>query len=191
MTSFLIAGLGNPGLLYENTRHNFGFRIVKRLAKKYDLKFKKQTKLLAKEAIGKILNFDVHLIMPLTYMNLSGQAIKAAMDYYKIDLENILIIVDDADIAFEELRLKDSGSSGGHNGLKSISEHLNTDKYARLRIGIGRQENLKKYVLDRFSKEEKEKLLEIEDKAITTIELWLEKGIQIAANFANTRLKKL
>ncbi|MFA6118586.1 MAG: aminoacyl-tRNA hydrolase [Parachlamydiales bacterium] len=192
MTVYLIVGLGNPGMLYENTRHNFGFRIIKRLAGKYNLDFKKQIKLQAMEAIGKILDCEVHLLMPLTYMNLSGQAVKKAVDYYKIDIKNILIVVDDADIDFEEFRLKDRGKSGGHKGLESIEQHLGTQNYARLRVGIGREtKELKEFVLDKFTKEEKEKLLGIEEKAISHIELWLEKGTQIAANVANTRIKKL
>lgn len=188
---FLIVGLGNPGLLYENTRHNIGFKILKNLARKYNLEFKKEKKFLSYVASGNILGKDVHLLMPLTYMNLSGDAVRIVKDYYNIELNKLLIVLDDADIPFEEFRLKDSGSSGGHNGLKSIEENLKTQNFPRLRIGIGREKELKKFVLGRFSKEEKEKLPQIIEKAIYFIELWLEKGVQIAANAANVRIKKL
>lgn len=192
MSNFLIVGLGNPGILYENTRHNLGFKVIKALAKKYNLEFKKENKFNSKIASGKIKDFDVHLLMPLTYMNESGVAVKKVADFFKIELKNILIVVDDADISFEEFRLKDDSSSGGHKGLASIEMHLSTKNYPRLKVGIGReQEELKSYVLGRFTKTEREKLPEIENKAIEIIENWLEKGIKIAANIANVRLKKV
>ncbi len=192
MNTFLIVGLGNPGILYENTRHNFGFKVIKALAKKYSIVFAKEKKFQSKIANGKINNFDVLLQMPLTYMNESGVAVKKVVEFFKIDIKNILILVDDADIPFEEFRMKGDSSSAGHKGLASIEKHLNTKNYARLRIGIGREQNkLKSYVLGRFTKKEKEKLSELENKAIEFIEVWLEKGIQIAANKANVRLKKI
>lgn len=191
MSPFLIVGLGNPGSLYENTRHNVGFKIVKELAGKYSFKFKDEKKFKAKIAKGNILGFEVYLLLPQTYMNESGIAVKKVKDYLKIDINNILIVVDDADIVFEEFRIKKDSTTAGHRGLESIEKHLNTQKYARLRVGIGRErKDLKTYVLDRFSKKEKEKLLLLEEKAISFIELWLEKGIQLAANLANVRLKK-
>lgn len=191
MSPYLIVGLGNPGLLYENTRHNVGFKVVKGLAKKYGLKFKDEKKFKAKIAKGDILGFEVYLLLPQTYMNESGVSVKKVKDYLNIDIKNILIVVDDADIKFEEFRLKEDSTSAGHKGLKSIEEHLNTQKYARLRVGIGREKKeLKSYVLDKFTKNEKEKLKEIIKKAIAFIGLWLEKGTKIAANKANVRLKK-
>lgn len=192
MKTYLIVGLGNPGILYENTRHNFGFRIVKALARKYGLKFKKEKKFNAKMTDGKILDFKVLLLMPLTYMNESGSAVKKVKDFFKIDISNILIVVDDVDIAFEEFRIKEDSSSAGHKGLASIEKHLSSQKYARLRVGIGKKKKeLKSYVLDRFTKEEKGKLPSLVNKAIGFIELWLEKGVQITANTANIKVKKL
>jgi len=191
MDRFLIVGLGNPGLLYENTRHNLGFKVVKRLAKKHDLKFKNEKKFEAKVANGKILDFDVYLILPKTYMNESGRSVIKAKNYLNIDIKNILIVVDDADIPFEEFRIKDDSSSGGHKGIESVETHLKTKQYARLKVGIGReQKQLKSYVLDRFTSKEKEKLFGIEDKGAHFIELWMQEGIKIAANYANVRLKK-
>jgi PTH1 family peptidyl-tRNA hydrolase len=192
MDNYLIVGLGNPGILYENTRHNFGFRVIKALGKKYGFKFTKEKKFDSKIAKGRILDFEIILLMPLTYMNNSGEAVKKVVKFFKIDISKILIVVDDADIPFEEFRIKDDSSSAGHKGLGSIEKCLNTQKYARLRLGIGRKQKLlKSYVLDRFTKEEKEKLPSLEKKAIEFIELWLEKGTQIAANKANVRLKKV
>ncbi|MBN2478592.1 MAG: aminoacyl-tRNA hydrolase [Parachlamydiales bacterium] len=191
MEKVLIVGLGNPGILYENTRHNIGFKVVKALAKKYKLEFKKDKKLKSKIAFGNILGYEVLLQLPLTYMNLSGNAVKAAKDYYKINLDKLLVVVDDADILFEEFKIKTDSGSGGHNGLKSIESSLNSQNYARLRVGIGKSENeLKSHVLKRFTKEEKQKLDDIIDLAISFIEIWLEKGIDTAANKANIRLKK-
>ena len=191
MNKYLIAGLGNPGLLYKNTRHNLGCRVIDALAKKYDLKFKDEKKFKAKVAYGKILGFDVYLLFPLTYMNESGVAIKKAVDYLKIDIKNILVVVDDADILFEEFRLKKDSTSGGHRRLQSIETHLKSQKFARLRVGIGRERQaLKAYVLDRFTVQEKKKLPTIEKKAVEYIEIYLKEGLEKAANIANVRLKK-
>ena len=189
MDKYLIVGLGNPGILYENTRHNIGFKVVKALAKKYDLKMKNDKKLKSKIAEGSVLGKEIILQMPMTYMNLSGQAVGSCVNFFKLDIDKILVVTDDADIAFEEFRLKKDSSCGGHNGLKSIEASLNTQGYSRLRVGIGRFDNsLKEYVLRRFSKEEKKRLPKIIDKAVEFIELWLEKGIK-AAEKVNIRLK--
>lgn len=191
MEKFLIVGLGNPGILYKNTRHNLGFKVVKRLAKKHKLEFKNEKKIKAKVARGEILGFDVYLILPQTYMNESGQAVIKAKNYLNIDLKNILIVADDADIPFEEFRIKDDSSAAGHRGLQNIEMHLKTKGYARLRVGIGRErKELKAYVLDRFTNEEKEKLPQIEEKGAVFVELWMQEGVKIAANRANVRLKK-
>ena len=190
MDSFLIVGLGNPGLIYENTRHNIGFKIVTAFGSKYGAKFSRNAKLKSKMAHTKVLDEDVFLQKPLTYMNNSGQAIRACIDFYKIDISHILVIVDDAEIPFGEFRIKEGSGSGGHNGLKSIEQYLKTNEYARLRVGIGREnENLKSYVLSRFSKDEKEKLEDIKSQAITLIEMWIKEGTQKTANTANIRKK--
>jgi len=191
MDNMLIIGLGNPGLLYQNTRHNIGFKVVKALAKKYKLEFKKDKKLNSKLASGKILNNDVLLLLPQTYMNLSGEAVKKCIDYYKIPIENILVVVDDVDISFEEFKLKKDSSSGGHNGLKSIENLLKTKSYKRLRIGVGKSDiDLAKFVLQRFTKDEKSKLKSINDRAIEIIEIFLEKGFDLALNKANIKIKE-
>ncbi|NGX56245.1 MAG: Peptidyl-tRNA hydrolase [Candidatus Anoxychlamydiales bacterium] len=190
MESFLITGLGNPGILYKNTRHNIGFKAIESLAKKYSLVFKKNKKLKSLIAEGIIFEKKVILQLPQTYMNESGSALRLVKDFYKINLENILVVVDDADINFEEFRIKEKGSSAGHNGLKNIEENLNTKDYARLKFGIGKEENLKSFVLKRFDKKETKILEELLDKAIKIIELWLTDGITKAQNFANVKIKK-
>jgi PTH1 family peptidyl-tRNA hydrolase len=188
---FLIAGLGNPGLLYKHTRHNIGFDILYSLAKKYSLKFKKDKNLKSLIGTGDILDRKVVLQLPQTYMNRSGEAIVIAKNFYKVDLKNILVVVDDADISFSELRIKDNGSSAGHRGLKNIEDNLRTKEYARLRFGIGRELNLKSYVLNRFDSNENKELEKLVDKAIKVIELFLTDGIIKAQNFANIKIKKV
>jgi PTH1 family peptidyl-tRNA hydrolase len=188
---FLIAGLGNPGLLYKHTRHNIGFDVLIALAKKYSLTFKKDKKLKSLVAIGEILDKKVVLQLPQTYMNRSGEALILAKNFYKVDLKNILVVVDDADIFFSELRIKEKGSSAGHRGLKNIEDNLRTKEYSRLRFGIGRELNLKSYVLKRFDCNESKELKELINKAIKVIELFLIDGIIKAQNFANTKVKKV
>ena len=137
MKKYLIVGLGNIGEKYKNTRHNIGFKILNAIAEKEEISFETQK-------LGTIAKFRFKgrtfiLLKPNTYMNLSGKAVKYWMTKEKIALENILIICDDLNIPFESLRLKPKGSAGGHNGLKDINNHLNTQQYARLRFGVGNQ----------------------------------------------------
>ncbi len=188
---YLIVGLGNPGILYENTRHNIGFKAVKKFAKKHEFDFKREKKFKAKMAHGFINDKEIYLMLPQTYMNLSGDAVKLAKDYYKIDIKNILIVVDDADISFNQLRLKEDSGSGGHRGLDSIEKQLSSNAYPRLRIGIGREDenDLKKYVLNRFSKDEKNQLDDLLEHVVDIISLWLKDGMKKAANVANIRKK--
>ncbi|MBU0278500.1 MULTISPECIES: aminoacyl-tRNA hydrolase [unclassified Gemella] len=156
----LIVGLGNPGKNYENTRHNVGFMIVDEFAKKNNLNFDK-SKFNSDYAVGFINNEKYLLVKPKTYMNLSGEAVRKFYDYFNLEIEDVLIIYDDLDTKTANFRLRNRGSSGGHNGIKSIMTHLNTDKFNRLKIGIDRPKekiSVINYVLGKFSKEE---LLEI------------------------------
>lgn len=132
---YLIIGLGNPGAKYENTRHNIGFRVVESLAKDKEATFK--TERYAEVASVKHKGRVLILVKPNTYMNLSGQAVKYWMNAEKVPLENVLVILDDIALPFGKIRLKGKGSDGGHNGLKSIQELLNSTNYARLRFGVG------------------------------------------------------
>lgn len=163
----LVVGLGNPGKEYENTRHNIGFMVLDHFLGNVSYKEKNNALLFEKTINGEKVIF----LKPLTYMNESGNAVRYFMDYYKIDIENLLIIYDDMDFEVGTLKLKSSGSSGGHNGIKSIINHINTDKFNRLRVGISRSVYDKvNYVLGKFSKEDLEKLNVLFDKVDMIIE---------------------
>ena len=132
-----IIGLGNPGKEYINSRHNIGFLILKNFSDKYDSKFTLRNKLKSWSSEFKIDDSTYRLFMPNTFMNNSGDAVKAIVDWYKIDLEQLFIIVDDIDLPLGKIRFRKKGSSGGHNGLKNIINNLQTESFNRIRIGIG------------------------------------------------------
>lgn len=187
----LIVGLGNPGKSYEKTRHNIGFSAVEVLARKHGLEFRKQLKFKGNAAEGSIGVNPVILLEPLTFMNLSGESVALIMRYFQIELSRILIVADDVDLPLGQLRVKINSGPGGHNGLKSVEEHLQTNRYARLRIGVGdRSEgDLADHVLGRFSQEEEQLVPGVLERAVQAIEIWLDKGITSAMDFANVRPK--
>ena len=152
----LIVGLGNPGKEYETTRHNVGFMVIDNYLNNDTFKIKFNGMYLKKN----INNQEVIFLKPLSYMNLSGEVVKKYGDYFKINIEDILIISDDLDMPCFKIKLKYKGSSGGHNGLKNISQNLHTEEFKRLKIGISNDKNIdtKSYVLGSFSKEELEAL---------------------------------
>lgn len=184
----LIVGLGNPGKSYDRTRHNIGFAALALLARKRGLVFRKQLKFKGSVAEGKIGDDPVVLLMPLTFMNLSGEAVALVMHYFQIDLSRLLILVDDVALPLGQLRIRINSGSGGHNGLKSIEECLQTSRYARLRIGVGDRDegNLTDHVLGRFSDEEEKLVPAVLERAVQAAEIWLDKGITSAMNFANS-----
>jgi PTH1 family peptidyl-tRNA hydrolase len=188
MKKSLIAGLGNIGDEYKKTRHNVGFEVVLELAKREKLKFKEKKKLKGEIAEGKVDDRKIYLLKPVTYMNRSGEAVEASALFFKIKIENILVIVDDVNIPFGEFRLRRDSGAGGHKGLENVEEHLGKG-YARLRIGVGRKrvKNLASYVLRRFTKKESENLKNIIKEAVEIICLWLIQGLEIAMNRANVR----
>lgn len=151
----LIVGLGNPGIEYENTRHNVGFKVIDSFAKKNNVEFNKE-KFGGKYTEILVNNEKIILLKPQKYINLSGEVIKKYVDYFKISIDDTLIISDDMDIELGKLKLKLKGSSGGHNGLKNIELHLGTKEYKRLKIGISKNSKIdsKDYVLGKLSKEE-------------------------------------
>ena len=185
---FLIVGLGNPGNEYAHTRHNIGFDVVYAFVAKHGGSFR--TDRLAYVAEVKWKGKKFVCICPATYMNLSGKAVKYWMEKEKIPLENILVIVDEVAIPLNKLRLRPSGSDGGHNGLKSIHESLETTEYARLRFGIGN--NYPKgmqsdYVLGKWRKEE-ESIVKLKiEKAVEVIETFVTVGISMAMNQVNNQ----
>lgn len=151
----LVVGLGNKGREYENTRHNMGFMLIDRYLQYKNITDKFKEKFNAIYIETTINNEKVIFIKPMTYMNNSGIAVRAFVDFYKLNSEDILVISDDLDLDLGKFRLRRNGSSGGHNGLKSIISHLGTDNFKRLRIGISNDEDdVINYVLSKFSKKE-------------------------------------
>ena len=153
----LIVGLGNPGKEYENTRHNTGYIFIDSFAEKLNVTFDKQ-KFNGLYAETTINGEKILLVKPLSYMNLSGEVVGKFVNFFKIDINDILVISDDLDMEVGRIRLRSKGSSGGHNGLKNIALHLNTEDFKRLKIGISNDKliDTKDYVLGKFTKEEKE-----------------------------------
>ncbi len=187
---YIIAGLGNPGRKYENTRHNIGFIALDLLAERNDIKINKlKHKALVGE--GRISGQKVLLVKPQTYMNLSGQSLREVMSYYKEDIEHLIVIYDDIDIPEGTIRIRKKGSAGTHNGMRSIVYDLASDQFPRIRIGMGaeRKSDLKDFVLGGFSKEEKGLLEEAVERAALAAERIVEKGIEKAMNEYNVRQK--
>ena len=151
----LIIGLGNPGKEYENTRHNTGFMVLDRLSEKLNIEMT-QNKFKGLYGKSKYKGEDVILLKPQTYMNLSGESVRQVMDFFKINQEDILVIYDDLDMPVGKLRLRQSGSAGGHNGIKDIINKLGSQKFSRLKIGISNDKavDTKDYVLGKFSNDE-------------------------------------
>ena len=185
----LIVGLGNPGREYAQTRHNCGFMAVDRLAERRRVVWKTERKFQARVAHAKWAGKTVILCEPETFMNRSGVAVQAVALFYKVAVEQVLVVVDDADLPLGGLRLRGSGSSGGHHGLDSIEQHLGTRQYARLRIGIGRrtegQREITDYVLGRFEAAEKALLEASLERACDQMECWMTAGVQEAMNQFN------
>lgn len=185
---WLIVGLGNPGDRYERTRHNIGFRSVETLAERHGLTFRNQR---AKSEIaeGIIRGQRVVLVKPQTYMNLSGQAVAALRQWYKIDpARELLVIYDDLDLPFAKLRLRERGSAGTHNGMRSIVGQLGTTEFPRLRIGIGQppgQMDAADYVLSRFTPEEEAVLPEVLARVADAVEVVVSEGLTAAMNRYN------
>ncbi len=179
---YLIVGLGNPGKEYEQTRHNVGFHVVDELARRYSLTFgKKERKAVA--ASGVIRGKKVILAKPQTFMNLSGEAVRALVDFYKVELPRILIVSDDLDIPLGTVRMRQTGSAGGQNGMKSVIQHLGTQDFNRLRFGIGRppgKMQAKDYVLGVFQKDDAILAAQVVDRAADAVETWLVEGIELA-----------
>ncbi|EJS61292.1 peptidyl-tRNA hydrolase [Bacillus cereus BAG2X1-3] len=182
----LIVGLGNPGREYELTRHNIGFMAIDELAKRWNISLNEQ-KFKGVFGAGFVNGEKVILLKPLTYMNLSGESIRPLMDYYKIDVEDFVVMYDDLDIPVGKLRLRMKGSAGGHNGVKSTISHLGTQEFQRIRMGIDRPKNGMKvvdYVLGRFTSEEIPDVNHSIEKAADACEEWLNKPfLQIMNTF--------
>lgn len=175
--TFLIVGLGNPGKKYEKTRHNFGFMVVRAFAEKNSWIFKSNRNLEGEIASGKIGERKTILLLPKTYVNLSGQAVRKVLDYYKVDLTHLVVVADDIALDFGTLRFREKGSSGGHNGLKDIESSLGTQEYQRLRLGTGDRQHglLEDYVLAPFTLEEQKHLPKVIEEGVNFLDKWLMK----------------
>jgi peptidyl-tRNA hydrolase, PTH1 family len=186
---YLIVGLGNPGKAYERTRHNVGFRAARHFGERHSITLKKAHNMSAEIGTGRVGTSSIGVLLPLTYMNSSGEAVLHAMKAFKVPSERIAVVVDDIALPVGDLRFKESGSSGGHNGLKSIEEHLGTSDFPRLRIGVGHPGggDLADFVLSPFEKGEETQLPEVFNKVADAIDCWILQGMQKAMGLANTK----
>ncbi len=188
---YVIAGLGNPGKKYENTRHNMGFLVLDEFAARHGINASK-IKHKALVGDGIVSGEKVLLVKPQTYMNLSGESIREVMSYYGVPFENLIVIYDDLDLETGALRIRKKGSSGSHNGMKSVIYQLQTDEFPRVRIGIGSPGGLdrKDFVTGSVSKSEAKVLAETIKKAAEAIDCILDRGIDIAMNRFNKGQKE-
>lgn len=182
---FLIVGLGNPGKEYDGTRHNIGFEAIDSLGRKYSIDLNK-SKFKGVCGEGFIEDKKVILLKPTTYMNLSGESIREVINFYKIDNNNIIVIYDDISLEIGKLRIREKGSAGGHNGIKSIIANLSTDVFPRIKIGVGQPKgDLVSHVLGRFNKEEAQDLKEVIEASIKAVEIIMKNGAKAAMNELN------
>ena len=184
---YLIVGLGNPEQDYNNTRHNMGFKTINKLAKQYEIEVTKN-KFKGLYGNGIIEDEKVILLKPQTFMNLSGESIKEIVQFYKIELEKIIVIYDDIDIEPGTIKLRKAGGPGTHNGMKSVVQELGTQNFKRVRVGIGKPkigQNLIEYVIGAISEEDKEKLDKATDLAKDAIIEIIKNGIDTAMNKFN------
>ena len=185
---YLIVGLGNPGAEYAKTRHNAGFLLVESLAVRWKADWTNERKFSAQVARGESQGRKFLLARPQTFMNLSGEAVGALVKFYQLPPAQLLVAVDDADLPLGEIRLRPGGGSGGHHGLESITQHLGTREYARLRIGIGRKNEVRQitgHVLGTFDAAENAVLEKVLERAAGQLECWLSAGLQKAMSQFN------
>jgi len=184
----LIVGLGNPGAEYAKTRHNAGFMLVELLAARWRADWNNEKKFQSRIAKAERNGKRSVLCEPQTFMNLSGEAVGALVKFYQLPLKQFVVVVDDADLPLGEIRLRPGGSSGGHHGLESIEQHLGSREYARLRVGIGRQDGAREiagHVLGRLSKAELVVMEKVLARAADQMECWLAHGLQKAMSQFN------
>ena len=186
---YIIVGLGNPTNKYDGTRHNIGFDVITRMSDDYNIPLD-INKHKAICGTGYIEGEKVILAKPQTYMNLSGESVRALVDFYKVDLDNIIIIYDDISLDVGKLRLRTKGSAGGHNGIKSIIAHLGTESFPRIKVGVGDKPSgwdLADYVLSRFTKEEDEIIREVLKKSSLAAKAIIKDGMDTAMNLYNKK----
>ena len=184
----LIVGLGNPGPEYANTRHNCGFMVVDRLAQRWGIPLALEKRFQGSYGEGFALGGKRRLLKPETYMNRSGQSVRAVLDWYKLDPASVLVVYDDMDLPLGRLRLRGSGSAGGHNGMKSIIQHLGSEAFPRLRLGVGKpkgNQDVVGYVLGGFAPAEQAVLDQVLSAAVEAVECCLREGLMAAMNRFN------
>ena len=194
MNEVYLIGLGNPGKKYSNSRHNIGFLLLENLSKKYSSNFLLKDKLKSFYSEFQINNSTYRLFLPNTFMNNSGEAVQAIVDWYKINLDQLFIIVDDKDLPLGKIRFRKKGSSGGHNGLKDVIEKLQTDNFNRIRVGIGSPESINginnfntiSHVLGNISLEEQKILDKVFKRVIESIEQLNTKKEELIINELNS-----
>lgn len=186
---YLLVGLGNPESGYKGTRHNIGFEVINKLAYDYNINIDK-SKHKAHIGVGSIINKKVILVKPQTYMNLSGQSVKEVINYYNINIKDIIVLYDEIAVDLGEIKIKSKGSAGGHNGVKSVIQCLGTDEFLRIRIGIGERPKhmvLSDYVLSRFTNVEFESMANGVTKAGEAVELIIKDSVSSAMNKYNVK----
>ena len=183
---FLVVGLGNIGKKYEKTRHNIGFMILDKFSKEFNIEFNKENNT-CNYGIGNVMGKKVILVKPKTYMNLSGDAVVEIINYFKINLDDLLVIYDDISLDFLKIRIRQKGSHGGHNGIKDIINKINTEKFKRIKIGIGENKNinLSDYVLSNFTLQELELFNDEYGSILKCIEMIIDGKIIGAMNIFN------
>lgn len=183
---YLIAGLGNPGKKYSKNRHNTGYMAVEKIAEKAGIDISR-TKFSAEYGKGQIEGENVILIKPLTYMNRSGEAIRAFADFFRIEDSEIIVIYDDIELPLGKLRIRKAGGAGTHNGMKSVVEQLGSTRFPRFRLGVGSPEHgdTINYVLGDFSEEEKKEVDKLIEKTVLAVFKMLETDIDMAMNMYN------
>jgi PTH1 family peptidyl-tRNA hydrolase len=185
---YLIAGLGNPGPEYRDTRHNVGFLVAEALAEKWRAVWSNEKRFDARLTRVDRDGRRVLLLQPLTFMNCSGDPVAAVAKFFRVPAGHLMMVVDDADLPLGELRMRPSGGAGGHHGLESIQTQLGTDQYPRLRVGIGRAGGLREisgHVLGKFGPDERQLLPTVLDRAVSQLECWLSDGLPKAMNRYN------
>jgi PTH1 family peptidyl-tRNA hydrolase len=193
---YLFVGLGNPGSRYAMTRHNIGFMVIETLAQQMSVTMQMDKRFEA--SIGKKIvgERQIHLMMPMTYMNLSGTSVRRYIDYFKLTADAVVVVADDVNLEFGQQRLKAYGSAGGHNGLKSVQNSLGTQDYRRLRLGVGSPQYtsegaLSDYVLAPFSGEEREQLPTFVAQGAATLHRLITEDFHKIVNDVNTKIKKI
>jgi peptidyl-tRNA hydrolase, PTH1 family len=190
----LIVGLGNPGAKYDHTRHNIGFDLIDRLAKRWQISITEQRRFQGEVGEGLVAGKRIRLLKPSTFMNKSGQSVRAVLDWYKLEPQQVLVLYDDMDLPVGRLRIRFSGSAGGHNGMKSLIAHLGTQDFPRLRVGISKSaeagvaKDTISHVLGKFAPEELRILPEVLNMAADAVEMALKQGTEKSMSLYNGRV---